>query len=306
MKEQRIVGVDIGGTFVRAGIADDHNKIILGQTAKSAELFSQGDACENLTAWLEQLIEKAGCTVSAISLGVPSIINRERTVILSTPNIRGLDNIPIVQILSRRFGIPCFLEKDACMLLYNDIYQNEIPMNGILVGIYLGTGIGNEVLISGEPLIGKNGVACELGHIPCVEKREFCTCGNRGCLEVFSSGRALEKLCAVYYPDTEIQDIFVKHGKEERILRFVDNLSIPVATEVNIFDPDHLIIGGGLPAMASFPKEWFEACILAHSRKPLPAGRLEMIYSRPSQENGIIGAAIYARNKLSMNGKSIS
>lgn len=298
MKEKCIVGIDIGGTFVRAGVVDSNNTIVLGKTVKSAELFSRDDPSKSLITWLGQLIEESGCSIRAISAGVPSTLNRERTIVLSTPNIHSLDNVPVARLISEAFSVPCFLEKDSYMLLYYDLYKYQISTDQILIGIYLGTGIGNAILISGQPLIGKNGVACELGHIPCVEKSGRCACGNDGCMEVFASGKALERLCAKYYPDTPIEDVFAEHADENVLRRFIDSLSIPVATEVNIFDPDCVVIGGGLPAMRSFPKVWFTTCILAHTRKPFPAKNLRIIYSTASRENGVIGAAIYAQKRM--------
>lgn len=101
------------------------------------------------------------------------------------------------------------------------------------------------------------------------------------------------------YPKTFIGDIFSLHGNDTIIKKYMNGLSIPIATEINIFDPDYVIIGGGISAMKDFPKDHFEKCIMEHTRKPFPAETLTLLYSENKQEAGVIGAGLYTFQKLS-------
>ena len=101
-----------------------------------------------------------------------------------------------------------------------------------------------------------------------------------------------------HFPNEDISYIFSEHGDSEIILQFIDDLAIAAATEINILDPDHIIIGGGLPNMEGFPRHELEARIHKYARKPLPDEDLEFIYSKEGQESGVMGAAIHARHQL--------
>lgn len=295
---RNILGMDIGGTYIRAGIVDESNQIVYEKITGSASVLRHADECRSLASWVKALLEESGKEVGAISMGLPAVLNRDRTLVVSAPNVVGLDGQRVNKLLEQRLGIPAFMEKDACLLLYYDLYQNRIPEDGILVGLYIGTGIGNAVLINGVPLVGKNGSACEIGHVPCLDKNGLCSCGNHGCMEVYASGLALEGLCNRHFPETNIRDLFVKHAADPLIYEAIDRLAVPIATEINIFDPDYMILGGGVLAMKNFPRKLLEERVFSYVRKPLPAQNLELLYTQPSQNNGIIGAAIYARRQL--------
>jgi allose kinase len=147
-------------------------------------------------------------------------------------------------------------------------------------------------------LKGKNGVAAELGHIPVLGQYDRCGCGNPGCIELYASGLRLQKIKQEQFPECEIQNLFTKHQSSEVLREFIDALSIPIATVINILDPDDIIIGGGVVNMADFPKKELEAYIHLHNRKPLPADNLKISYTEASQTSGIIGAAYHAFRTL--------
>lgn len=92
--------------------------------------------------------------------------------------------------------------------------------------------------------------------------------------------------------------LFKEHGDAPELLEYIDWLSIPIATEINIFDPDYIVLGGGVLQMEAFPQKLLEKRILEHTRKPYPAANLSVLYSSPHQENGVIGAGIYALRRL--------
>lgn len=213
-----------------------------------------------------------------------------------------MDNVPMAARFEEELGIHTVMQRDASMLLYYDLYFNRIPLTGTAIGIYFGTGIGNAILIDGKLLIGKNGAAGEIGHIPCLISEQLCTCGNRGCMETYVSGLVLERMCREKFPGTSIQELFSKYGQDRHVLSYIKRMAVPIATEINIFDPDYIIIGGGIIAMKQFPHETLEKDVYEYIRKPMPAENMKIIYSRPSQCNGIIGAAIYA-DKLQCSAK---
>lgn len=300
MEKEYILGIDVGGTNIRAGLVDKEYQLCGFEIEESSQIVDEADATGKLTEYIKSYISRhaADRKVSAISIGFPSTIDKSRKVVLSTPNIKGLDNIKVVDSLEESLGITTFINRDVNMLMLFDMYNRSIPDNGITAGFYLGTGLGNAISIEGELLIGKNGVAAELGHIPSRDVNEACGCGNHSCVELFASGKNLRKICDKHFPQTHISEVFKKHVDDPLIQKFVHDLAIPVATEINILDPDYIIIGGGLPQMEGFPRKEFEAAVREYVRKPYPEENLSLSYSVPMQENGVIGAGIYALKQL--------
>lgn len=290
-----MIGVDVGGTNTRIGLVDRSHRLLHFDIASTALLQKQGDFCGAFCEVLSNYIRSHQdvCRICGVSLGFPSTIDKARRTLLSTPNIQNMDGIAIVDEIESRISLPVFVEKDVNMLLCHDVNYFSINDHCVAVACYIGTGLGNSVYLKGEILRGKNGVAGELGHIPVMDKTELCNCGNTACMENYASGRYLESLWSQYFSDVPIHQVFTTYSEHAELIRFVECLSLPIATEINIFDPDYVILGGGILQMENFPKQLLEQKIVEHSRKPFPAQNLEILYSPAVQENGVIGAAIY-------------
>jgi len=293
-KEKYIIGVDIGGTNIRIGLISRENELREYKIERTRNVIIKGQEMMRIIDFVQQYQEslRAEYEIIAVSLGFPSIIDKSRKVILSTPNISGLDDVKIVDKMGEILEIPVFIDTDVNMLMQYDIQNKQIPAKGVTVGFYLGTGIGNAISINGEMLIGKSGVAGELGHIPIRGIHGECGCGNASCVEIIASGKRLEELCETKLQGVPIKKVFEQCTDNPVIQKFIDDLSIPLATEINILDPDYIIIGGGVVQMPAFPKELLEESIRKYVRKPYPEQNLVFIYSEEEQENGVIGAGI--------------
>jgi allose kinase len=295
----KILGMDIGGTNVRSGfISVDKNGAGAPEhfrTGKSAEIFGS-DAAPKLLAYIGTLLETEKPT--AVSLGAPSTVDRNNRIIYSTPNILGLNNFPIADMVEREYGIPCFVSRDVCLLLLHDIHVYTMDRNGFILGFYIGTGMGNAICYNGELVTGWHGVAAELGHIPVLGRGDLCGCGNRGCIELYASGKRLAQIRDQHYPDLSIADVFARRSEDPVVVEFINNVGAAIAVEINILDPNKIILGGGVILQEGFPRKKLEAAIWNCVRKPYPAEDLEFIYSLESQENGVIGAGLFAYTKL--------
>ncbi len=295
-KENSIcIGADLGGTNLRLAAIDSDGRLVDKRVLKTRQLTQHGTAAAGLVEQLRSFASAQSLPVCAGAVGFPSTIDRQRRNILSTPNVPGLDGIDVAAELSEPLGIPLYVEKDGSMLLYNDIYRNALPQQGIILGIYYGTGIGNAIFYNGTPLAGKSGAAGELGHIPCLDKAKKCSCGNTGCIEEYVGGKALQRLAARRYPQTPLAQLFVQHCRDERLLKFVADMTIPAAAEVNILDPEYLVVGGGVVNMPSFPFAFFETALRDRLRRPFPHDSFTLIKADSSELAGAMGAAAYAR-----------
>lgn len=286
--------MDIGGTNCRIGLCD-RSFALYEAEIESTERMTKTGFCDELVSLLRRYIDRHAdrYAILGISLGFPATIDKARRIVLQAPAIAGVENLAVCDVLEREFRLPVWLEKDVNLLFQYDLVHLNLPTDGLLIGIYFGTGIGNAIFWDGKPFMGRNGVAGELGHIPQLGSTKECSCGNVGCLEPFGGGKRLNELCQTEFSDACIRTIYRDHGDSEQVREQIDAMAIAVATEVNILDPEYVVLGGGLLQMDGFPTELFERMIRRYVRKPYPERNLRIVYSRPNQENGIIGAGIY-------------
>lgn len=298
------LGADIGGTNFRLGIVSPEGQIISFDRKPSSVLHE--NASENLANEIRTHIAENGFTerISAVAVGLPSLIDKSRSTVLSTPNLKGFDNLKLKDELEKYLGIPVFIERDVNFLLQNDMEKLGLESEKNVLGFYVGTGFGNSVFLGGEFYTGSNGAAGELGHIPILGNSLKCTCGNTGCVETVCSGKALEELAEKHFPDTDIKQVFKTHGSEPILKTFVHNLAVPIATEINILDPDVCIIGGGVIDMECFPKEILFDAVHFYTRKPYPEKSIRLLFTRHDQKSGVFGSGIFAQKQIMKRGKT--
>lgn len=302
LNKKVVIGLDVGGTHIRMGAIDEKGEIIY-ENKFSSRSIECDDSAGALLLEIEKFISDCkGCEIEAVSIGFPSTINKDRSIVLSTPNIKGLNNVPIKEMYEKRLGMPVFIEKDGCMLMHYDILTNNISQSGMIIGCYIGTGLGNIILIDGAMWVGKDGAACELGHIPVIGGDRLCGCGNTGCLEMYAGGRALAELCERKFPDIAVSEIFTLHSDDEEVLEYVGKVAVAVATEINILNPDCIVLGGGVIFTQNFPYEYLIELIHKYTRKPYPEENLYIVRSNCEDHfAGVLGANIYARKMLQYN-----
>lgn len=298
--ESYVLAIDIGGTNFRLGLVTRNQQLLHFTIKPTKTLFGEHSSLANLIQSIEAYLKACGAekNLLAISIGFPSIISKDKRVVYSSPNLIGFNNINVADPIEHYFNVPVYLENDVNFLLQYEISRKGLQQKGITLGFYIGTGFGNSIYLEDRFLAGKNGVAGELGHIPVLHQHDKCGCGNEGCIELYASGKRLTQIREQFFSDTEIKDLFAKHGDHPEIEKFIQALSIPIATEINIFDPDQIIIGGGVIQMADFPRHLLDQYIIKHTRKPFPAEGLQIMYAQLDQATGIMGAGYYAFLKL--------
>ena len=300
MLNKVVIGIDVGGTHVRMGAVDEAGVLLYEKKLSSRNIECEDTPKALLNEIKNFISECDNCDVQCVSIGFPSTINKDRSIVLSTPNVKGLNNVPVKEIFSEELGIPVFLEKDGCMLMHYDIAVSNIPLDGMIIGCYIGTGLGNIILIDGVPWVGKDGAACELGHIPVVGESRVCGCGNEGCLEVYAGGRALAEICQNKFPDISVNEIFTLHSDDPDVEDYIYKIAVAVVTEINILNPDCIVLGGGVIFTPDFPYEKLINLIHKYARKPYPEENLCIIKSKCEEHfAGVIGAAEFGRKMLS-------
>ena len=290
-----ILGMDIGGTNCRIGEFIPPCGVVNFEMFPTRKVFSSTPPVKALAEMISDYVLRHGenRTPKGICIGFPATIDKAKTTVLSAPNIPTLSGKEIKESLSALLGFPVWIERDVNLLLLHDLAHHHLSADGTVVGVYVGTGIGNAIFIDGKIYDGKHGVAGELGHIPVKGSEVVCGCGNVGCAEPLSGGRRLKELQATCFPDTHISQLFVSHKSHPLLLDMIDTMALPIAAEINILDPDIVMLGGGVLQMEGFPIDLLLEKIRFHARKPYPAQDLLVYLSPASQESGVIGAGIY-------------
>lgn len=291
-----VLAVDIGGTHLRTGLVSADLSVSGFELTGSADLLEVEDPSRALLDFIDGYLGRVGTRIvlEAVAVGFPATVSRDRRTVLSTSNIRSMQNLAIADLLETGLGVPAFIDRDVNMLLRHDMRDLAVPQAGVVIGCYVGTGFGNAICIDGRILVGRHGVAGELGHIPVNGLSTVCGCGNRGCIETIASGKAFAELAQTTFPGTPLDAVLVRHADHPMVREFVRNVAVAIATEVNILDPEVVIVGGGVVQARGFPTHVLEADTRELSRKPYPSQGVRFAYSRGGQQAGVRGAGIYA------------
>lgn len=303
--ENVIIGIDLGGTNLRIGAVTPDNEMLSPSVIKSSAVAYADKPIEKICEIIADYIEKNHIRkVEAISIGVPSSVENDKETVICTTNIRNQEGEAVfshtnmAEGIRAYFKVPVFINNDVNNILLYDIAANHLEKQKVVVGIYIGTGVGSSVVIDGKPLEGKNGAELDIGHIPYFGGDVRCSCGKTGCCECYASGWRLQELRRQYYPDTEIQDMFTKHKDEKPMKDFIQACAYIYAVMVTIFNPDTIIVGGGVPEMADFPREEFERAMNENTGRDVMAYGFDYLYSKEFIGKGVIGAAVFARQRL--------
>jgi len=290
------LGVDVGGTNTRLMLMDSQQNFRGYHKTPTQSWAGQTDPIQGLenliTAYLQE--QDPHNQVAQVMLGLPGILSRDRQTVLSLPFISALDNQPVAALLSQRLHLPVAMDKDVNHLMWWDLMQHG-ALPDVAVGLYLGTGLGNSLWIHGDFYHGAHGGAGELGHIPLAGNPLLCPCGKTGCVETLTSGNWLTGWARQHAPQTPFADLFVRHAGHVDLTEFVARLARTVASEMNILDPEYLVLGGGVLAMENFPLAELEQQLRSHLRSPYPANGLTIHFSAVTDETGCRGACLAAQ-----------
>ncbi|MEA2408182.1 MAG: glucokinase [Thermoleophilaceae bacterium] len=303
-----VLGVDVGGTKVAVaavvGVEATH-------VAEHPTVTVSADALlDGVEHAVRDVIAAAG-QPEAVGVGVPSQIEFATGTVETSVNIP-LVGIPLREELGRRFGVPVFVDNDAnCAALA----EAHIVGEQNLVMITLGTGVGGGVVIDGLTFRGAQGLGAELGHIAVNPDGPPCpgNCPNRGCLEAYCSGQALERDATELATDKPDSPLAARLGPDGRVAgrevvaaadegdsdalllmeNFARMLGIGIANYINVFQPTRLAIGGGLSRAAHL---FLDRAVREAESRALPAlwKRVSVELAEGGADAGVIGAGLLA------------
>jgi glucokinase len=197
-----VIGVDVGGTKVAAGLVDFQGSIF-GRVRFPTDKSSPKATLDCIAQAVEAVIDHNRASrevIQGVGLGVPGLVDPERGIGIAAVNI-GWDNVPVKTEMENRLGLPCFVENDVKVAALGEARYGAGRGRHNLIYLSIGTGIAAGILIEGKIYHGPHGMAGEIGHAVVDPQGPRCKCGARGCLEAIASGpaiavRAQEKLLA--------------------------------------------------------------------------------------------------------------
>jgi len=258
------IGVDLGGTNLRAAAIDRSGKMVHKISVESHVHAGRESVIANMVRAIGTLRERLGVhDLAGVGIGVPGFILMDQGIIIGSNNLPGFENYPIRDDVERRLGTKVNLENDANAAALGEKWIGAGRDVDELVLLTLGTGIGGGIIIGGRVLHGSLGMAGEIGHTTVVPNGSPCGCGNTGCLEKHASATAV---CAMAQliglgSDLSSEQVYkLAAGGNDRakmIFRSVGSaLGTALATLINTFNfPLYLLSGGLLAAWDQFAPE---------------------------------------------------
>jgi glucokinase len=309
----------VGGTKVAAGRVSGGR--ILDVAQRPTDLSSARALLAEIESAALEAIASSG-SVDAVGVGVPSQVDFASGTVVASVNIP-LEGVPLRAELEARLGTLVHVDNDAnCAALAEAQLVDGGPARN-LVMLTLGTGVGGGVVIDGRIFRGTSGLGAELGHVVVDADGPECpgACPNRGCLEAFCSGTALEREASAFaagHPDSRLGGIGADHGGRVKGRDVVEAardgdsdarallealarwLGVGIASFVNVFEPEHVVIGGGLSVVADLYLSTAEAEARARAL-PALADRARISAARAGNDAGVIGAGLLAAQELALS-----
>ncbi len=319
MSQPEAIGIDLGGTKMLLGVLDGESKTVWESRERSAG-EGEDDLVELLVREIaEALAERGG--VETVGMGIPATIDHEKGLAIAAVNLP-IEDLPIRDLVIERTGLPTFVDNDANVAALAEHLFGAAKGAENAVMLTIGTGIGGGLILGGEIYRGSTGAGAELGHMAIQMDGPGCqgNCPNRGCVEAFASGTALGreglavaesnpdsalgKLLAAGEPvDGKAVTVAAQNGDETAIGVFDlvgSRLGVALASFANIFEPEVIVVGGGVMAAGDLLLDPARRELQARALNPM--NRTPVVSAELGPDAGMIGAAAMARIELEKAG----
>ena len=311
-----IFAADLGGTHLRAATVDGNGSIQFRFKQHTPQINDANAIVDAIVAAVHEA-EKQGEDISAVSLVVPGTVKVEEGAVVTAPNLPCLDGFRLGAALTEQLHLPAILENDANAAAVGEMWRGAAVGCKTIICVTLGTGVGGGIILDGKLWRGMDGAAAEIGHM-CVDPfgGVACTCGSRGCLEVFASATAIVRMtreASPRYPDSVLQgkddrtaEMIFEAGQQgdelalEIFRRMGVYLGIGLANLINILNPEMIVIGGAVVnGWDLFAKHMHQQ--VEERAFPLLAARVKIERAKCGDDDGLLGAA-----RLALSAQSLS
>ena len=328
----QLVGIDIGRRYIRIVVTDFVGKILDCKSLSSETFKAKEHLLHVVHEALKSLLRQQPA-VAAIGLSSSGVIDQQSGTLLFWPQVSGWEDTPLKAIFEGEYGLPTVIEDEVrAMARIEQRFGHGKDVRNF-VFVYVGMGIGAAIFIDGRLCAWRDGLAGELGHATVEENGKLCSCGNRGCLELYSSAAAIvERVRAELdygvnsslageadknLDHLNVEDIAAaaqSHDRlAERVLREAGtHLGTALASVVNLLNPEKIVLAGKVPQAA--PETYVDSLLYNLRQRAFPRSvkGLDVVVSQSGDEAAAVGAALLAGNEVlkaccqEMEGKSSS
>ncbi|MTD53527.1 ROK family protein [Amycolatopsis pithecellobii] len=315
----RAIGLDVGGTTVRAAVVDTQGSIV--DTARAGTPSGE-DALEDAISGVIDELRNRHDEVVAVGLSVAGFVANDRRTVMFAPHL-AWRAAPVADRIAKRVGLPVTLEHDANAAALGEHRFGAARGTRVAALVAIGTGIGAGLLLDGEIYRGAHGVAPELGHLTVVPGGRACPCGKYGCWERYCSGTALAataiELLARYPGESTVLARKVSDDPgsitgrrvaaaardgdpiaQRAVAELAKWLGEGLALVADVFDPELVVIAGGVSGSATLfldeAREHYTAAITGGRHRPLARIRTAHL----GDNAAMVGAATMALEALSV------
>ncbi len=308
-----VVGVDLGGTNIKAGVCDERAQVLTKLSITTEGQRGPEGVMDRIAEATHLGIEQAGlrlADVQAVGVGAPGTIDFDAGVVATAPNLPGWDDVHLRAGVAERLGLTTVIENDANAAAFGEYWTGAGAQADPMVLLTLGTGVGGGIVVGGELLHGASGAAAELGHTIIHFGGRRCACGNRGCLEAYASATALvarfreaveqgaESVLAeparsggevtsegIYQAALAGDELSRRMMEETGVL-----LGYGIVSIVHALNPQRVVLSGGMIGAGEMLMEPVRRTI-AEMAFPLSQRPLQVVFATLGGDAGFIGAA---------------
>ena len=311
-----VLALDIGGTSIITAIISDKMGVIAKEYRLTLADEGPQSVIERMFSTIDHILSLKNMDLAqldSISIAAAGAINLDKGIITSSPNLPGWYDIPLRDIVSEKYRVDTLLINDASAAALGEYQLGAGKGVSNLIYLTVSTGIGGGIIINGRLYLGGCGSAGEIGHMTIDVNGPRCNCGNIGCLETLASGTAIAKEARRLLAQGErssltgivggIENITAEEvGRAaqdgdslalEVIFRAATYLGVGMVNLVNIFNPEMIIVGGGVAKMGDLLLSPARQVVKERAYKLL-AQAVRIVPAQLGDDGGVLGAAIFA------------
>jgi len=315
--ELPVLAIDLGGTKIFAAIISNKGQVMARKYCLTLADEGPEAVISRILSAIDHLLSQRNIDSSqldSISIGAAGAIDVERGLITSSPHLPGWHDVPLRDIVKEKYKVDTFLINDAGAAALGEYHFGAGQGVNNLILLTVGTGIGGGIIINGRLYSGASGSAGDIGHMVIDVNGPRCSCGNTGCLEALVSGEAVAKEATrrirqggrssltevvggkIENITAEEVSIAARDGDSlasEVILQAATHLGVGLVNIVNIFNPEMIIIGGGMAKMGNLLLNPARQVVRERAFQ-LPAQAVQIVPAQLGDDAGVLGAAVFA------------
>lgn len=295
------LGIDIGGTRIRAAVVADDGKLLTRSEGVTPARGSGEAVVQAVAAVVAQALQGHDRTgILAAGVAAPGPLDTARGIAQATPTIDGFRDFPIRDRIAEAIGLPTYLEHDGPAAAYGEWTQGAGRGTLNMIFVTVSTGIGGGAIVDGRLQRGRKGQSTHVGHMTLLPNGPICNCGNSGCWEALAAGPAfaLAGESAGCFNGAAVFEAAL--AGEPRAVRVVEAearwLAIGLVNLAHIYSPELMILGGGVMAGLEQMRPIMEAEFARRAMAPyrdIPFVRAALL-----DNSGLIGAAALGRAQV--------